>query len=539
MDLPKSISENLHFLIIEVDTQLANLKRYLATDSTSAKQRIIERGGYAYHLRLRIHESGLAHVGRLRKDGDAQPVRAVEFIATELERIAELCRCCVRGAETISRRRSLRGKSYGTLLQKVAKRVRWTEQAMDDQDAHLALKIGAKKHRMKTEMQRLSDQYIADLKRCKNTEDIVAALSVLRAVEQMGDSLRIISETLISTFLKKPVNIESYNSLKDSVAHLDLEKTSFQPLAETRSGSGISGIRDESNGDFAAIFKDGVKRKLKEERQGVENWNEIHPGLAPKILYYRKNGSSASLLIEHLAGQTFEQILLHESRSLLDAAFAQLSKTLKSVWMETRTPRSIPAKHMDQLAARLDEVYAIHPEFQQGAMAVCGQKLPRFEDLLKAAKDAEAKVKAPFSVYIHGDFNVDNIIYDPKENHINFIDLHRSQHMDCVQDVAVFMVSNYRLQIHDQRLRKRILRVARDFHGFALEEALRAGDTTFDWRLALGLARSFATSTRFILDKTMAHAMYLRAIYLMERVLETRPRHAASFHLPLEEIFFD
>ena len=149
----------------------------------------------------------------------------------------------------------------------------------------------------------------------------------------------------------------------------------------------------------------------------------------------------------------------------------------------------------------------------------------------------EERLQPPFSVYIHGDFNLDNIIYDPLEKKINFIDLHRSRYMDYVQDVSVFMVSNYRLQILDAPLRRRILGVAQDFYGFARRFARKAGDDSFELRLALGLARSFATSTRFILDQTLARAMFLRARYLIELVLAANPKRPERFRIPIEEIF--
>ena len=56
-------------------------------------------------------------------------------------------------------------------------------------------------------------------------------------------------------------------------------------------------------------------------------------------------------------------------------------------------------------------------------------------------------------------------------------------------------------------------------------------------RLSLGLARSFATSTRFILDKSLAQAMYLRSRYLIEQVLATDPKRADRYRVPIEEIF--
>lgn len=269
----------------------------------------------------------------------------------------------------------------------------------------------------------------------------------------------------------------------------------------------------------------------------MESWHEIYPGLAPRILSYRKRGQSAALLIEHLAGLTFEQILLEERPELLAEALKALSTTLRGVWKETRTKKSIPAEFMKQTRKRMDAVYAVHPEFKQGDNVICGARIDAFDKLVAQADAFEARIKPPFSVYIHGDFNLDNVIYDPVERRINFIDLHRSRYMDYVQDVSVFMVSNYRLQILDAPLRKRIMGLALDFYRFAGQYARKNGDQTFDLRLALGLARSFATSTRFILDKSLARQMFLRARYLIERVLETNPKQAARFRLPIEEIF--
>jgi aminoglycoside phosphotransferase (APT) family kinase protein len=192
---------------------------------------------------------------------------------------------------------------------------------------------------------------------------------------------------------------------------------------------------------------------------------------------------------------------------------------------------------MRQLSKRLEEVYTIHPEFRQVDSDICGKSIPSFGKLLKQAHVLEAGVKAPFSVYIHGDFNVDNIIYDPLEKKINFIDLHRSRYMDYVQDVSVFMVSSYRLQVFDAPLRRRILMLAQDFYRFAAGYAGKYGDRTFELRLALGLARSFATSTRFILDKSLASAMFLRARYLLEQVLAADLKNLKSFRVPVREMF--
>ncbi|MDH3985881.1 MAG: hypothetical protein OEV12_05640, partial [Gammaproteobacteria bacterium] len=94
-----------------------------------------------------------------------------------------------------------------------------------------------------------------------------------------------------------------------------------------------------------------------------------------------------------------------------------------------------------------------------------------------------------------------------------------------------------RLQVFDAQLRKRIMLLTHDFYRFAAAFAKKNSDSSFELRLALGLARSFATSTRFILDKTLARAMFLRARYLLEQVLAADLKEPASFRVSVREIF--
>jgi aminoglycoside phosphotransferase len=429
------------------------------------------------------------------------------------------------------------------MLDRIARGIDRVEHAIRENDTRLALKIGRIKPRLDKASHKLVKKYTAGLKRKKHAGDLVTGMFLAHGIEQMGDSMLNISEAIISANLGQPINIDRYHSLRASIEQLDTASNHsdlvVESIAETRSGSGISGISAAGQEDagYVAIYKDGKKRKLREERRGLKSWQEISPGLAPRVLSYHKRGQSASLLIEHLAGLTFEQILLHEPPRLLKQTLKQLNRTLGKVWRETRTGKPVSAGYMRQLSKRLEEVYSIHPEFRQVDSDICGKSIPSFGKLLKQAHHLEAGVKAPFSVYIHGDFNVDNIIYDPLEKKINFIDLHRSRYMDYVQDVSVFMVSSYRLQVFDAPLRRRILMLTQDFYRFAAAYAGKSGDRTFELRLALGLARSFATSTRFILDKSLASAMFLRARYLLEQVLAADLKNLKSFRVPVREMF--
>jgi len=546
MSIPKSIRDNLRFLITEVDSQVSNLQTYFETYSVTVAKRIIDRSGYTYNLKTSIHSSCLGKIAQNKNArSEASLLRSLETIASDLDRIAELCRDCIHQVGYLQDTNHLPSTLYVSLLERIAKGIRMTYTAIDKSDTKLALRMGRIEGKLDCAYRKLLKKHSRDLKqkKKKHTEDLITTLFVGHSIEQMGDVLLNISEAIISANMGQPFNTDRYHSLQASVEQLsgtdNDSEVVLEKVAETRSGSGISGLSttDQDGNEYLAIFKDGQKRKVREEREGVENWHEIYPGLAPKILSHHKRGQSAALLIEHLAGLTFEQILLHEPAKLLNQSMLQLQKTLKSIWSETRSKKRVSANYMQQLEKRLDDVYALHPEFKQGNSQICKSSVASFNALLHQARDYEKKLNAPFSVYIHGDFNVDNIIYDPMERKINFIDLHRSSYMDYVQDISVFMVSNYRLRVVDPELRRRILDQSRDFYDFAAAYAKKHGDTSFDLRLALGLARSFATSTRFVLDKTLARAMWLRARYLIEIVLATDAKQMQNFHLPIQEIF--
>lgn len=192
---------------------------------------------------------------------------------------------------------------------------------------------------------------------------------------------------------------------------------------------------------------------------------------------------------------------------------------------------------MAQLKKRLKSVLDIHPDFQTSSAKIGTQKTPSLDDLISQAAQIEKELDPPFSVYIHGDFNLDNIIFDPENQTIKFIDLHRSCYQDYTQDISVFMVSNYRLQVLDNRTRNRIKTSALYLHSYAKEFARKNNDETFELRLALGLARSFITSTRFILDKGLANAMYQRAVYILQCIQSCPKKNIKKFKLPIEDLF--
>lgn len=542
-NVPKTIRENLHFLCAEIDGQLIQLEAFFKEPTAATARRIQDRAGYAHNLKSRILAACVRQmIGAKKNNRKHITLRSLELIASDLQRLSNLARQSLSHVERIETFETLEPQRYPAIVNRVRGGVARIEQALVESDSELAIEIGQLQDKIEADYRKLFKIYTKEMRNPDTRPaDIANSLLVASEIQRMGDSLKSISEALISANIGQAVNFERYFALQSLMSDLEGPggDLTVETIAETRSGSSISAIKDRKTEEVAAVFKDGEKSKVKEERQGVKSWHSIYPGLAPKILSYEKRNQSAALLIEHLPGLTFEHIVLNENGALCATALNRLTRTLKDVWKQTCTGEPAELGSMQQLAKRLGEVRRVHPEFKDRKVSFSGESLPSLDKLIEQAAEREAKVPAPFSVYIHGDFNVDNIIYDQGEDRIHFIDLHRSRYMDYVQDVSVFMVSNYRLQVLDRDTRKRIMNVSQDFYKAARSFARKQGDATFEYRLALGLARSFASSTRFIFDKSHARRMWLRARYLIEQALLCPPGNEARFRLPMKELFVD
>jgi hypothetical protein len=109
---------------------------------------------------------------------------------------------------------------------------------------------------------------------------------------------------------------------------------------------------------------------------------------------------------------------------------------------------------------------------------------------------------------------------------------------DYVQDGSVFLVSNFRMPVFEEKLRDRLNGVIEMFFEFLKNFAREQEDRTFDVRMALGLARSFYTSTRFEMNSDFAKEMYLRAVFLLEKVVNHHTHPWEAFKLPSHVLYY-
>ncbi|MDX8413114.1 MAG: phosphotransferase [Mariprofundales bacterium] len=536
MRIAKSIRSNLLFLLAEARTQLKVL-RILFEGSEDNSARILGRSGFTQNLNTRIQDSCTTAIAQ---DGASIALRATTAIANELHHLTELCRDCVDPWHDLSDEQRSKLTAYPPLLRQVSKGINTIEQALPSNNSNLAIKLGALAHQLSDACQQMEARHTDRLHRHKQPQAQVGGLLIARTIGAMGSALLNISEALLSSNLGQPIDMPRFRALQGTLNAVDANSAtdfSIAAVADGKSGGNIASVRyfNSDNNSKLVIFKDGARDKLKEEQQGIQRWQRVAPGIAPEVFTYKKQGDSAAMLIEHLQGITFEKIVLQSSPKLRADAMKALQSTLLSVWAATQKKRNCSAHFARQTQKRLADLYAVHPHFRNSTTTICGVKAHSFANLLKQADQLEQSIVTPFTVLAHGDFNVDNILFDPQSRRINFIDLHRAAQMDFVQDVSVFMVSNYRLQVFSTSVRRRIRKQVRDIYTMARTFAESHHDSSFELRLALGLARSFATSTRFIADRALAQHMFLRAHYLLEQITQNPP--SENYRIPIKELF--
>jgi hypothetical protein len=253
----------------------------------------------------------------------------------------------------------------------------------------------------------------------------------------------------------------------------------------------------------------------------MEAWNRVVPGLVPHVEARVEQDGRESFVGRYLDGRLLRDVYLTGSWDEKLHATRRLMETLREMWLATLVKETPRIDYVRQIRDRLPDLYALHPDLvslRGRGVRVFGIVHRSIEDLLESMSTVEAGLAPPISVRLHGDFNTNNVVFDAATDRIHFIDVHRSGSGDYLQDVGVFLVSNLRHPIQDAALRASLVRINRQFRGFAAEFGRLTGDVHFESRLLLSRARSFITSGRLVTDPDFARDIYLHGVRLLERV---------------------
>lgn len=538
----QNLDRDFKFIVLEVSRQLKDTVKYLSKPVPSLLEKINSRDDHIDNFKSKIDDhcfsAVMNHARKPVSKKEVDRARAINIIGGNLERIGDYCINIVNQIQYLANDDLLKELEVRHVFKIIITAVNQIEEALFCRNISLAMEISTAEQTLDDIYKNRLDRIIEDIRAGKQIESRITLLFIFSYLERMGDALLNIGEAIIFTVLGQKLKIHQYKALEQSLASTDIrtsmENISFESIWGTRSGCSIGEVKDFKGNEKAkhVIFKKGNNRKIALEKDNIELWEKFIPGLPPKILSFQKDVRHSSMLVEHLGNTTLQKIVLSGSEDLLQESFLMLQETLQRIWTLTRKDSPVNAGFCRQISKRINDVKEAHPGLKMPAVDIAGKTVSLFEDLVKLVEPADRSLSAPFSVLIHGDFNIDNIIFNKNNGGIHFIDLHRSKLSDYVQDVSVFMVSNFRLPFFRKSVEKRLNRTIKRCYGFAKEFALKNGDTTFDARLALGVARSLFTSIRFELSSKFAEMMFLKSVHLMEKLITHNPERFDRFVFP-------
>ena len=544
----EGLEENLKFIILEVENQVRSMAEFMAHPTRRLYERIISKDDYIDNLKTIIENNcfSIIHSDKSLRKKEVNRIRSIQTIGVNLERIADFCVNIARQMQYLSDIETIQNYGYRPMIDEIIEGLVRVLPVLRSSDLTGALAICKTEYALDQMYKKNFDQLMFDIRKTYDPRAPITILFIFRYLERIGDALLNIGEALIFYIIGEKIKIEQFQALQSTldVAGIKepIHEIDFQSIWGTRSGCRISRVERKNNDSTVpdvqgSIFKEGSLKKIAREKTNLEKWQRIFKGLVPEIYGYNEDGENASLLVEYLPGCTLDEIILTADTDFIENVIFVLKQTLDDVWTSTLERKPVAMGAIGQIIDRWDDILRVHPDFQRRPSMMGKQKIPSTTELLEHCRALEDGIQAPFSVLIHGDFNVSNVLYDHVHQQIHFIDLNRSRESDYIQDVSVFLISNFRLPVFDAHVRARLNRIMEDFFNYARGFAGEHNDRTFDIRMAFALVRSFYTSTRFELNFEFAREMFLRAHFLMEKILNHHPRAWDTFQLKPEILY--
>jgi phosphate uptake regulator len=542
----RGLDRNFTFMVLETRRQIENTCALMDNPKDELIETVVRRDNYIDTLKTIVSKKALSYFRNVPKldDTSANMVTAINVVTTNLERIADFCvnvALHIRKLSDVTFLKRFDHKPYFEVLLASAARVK---DALAHRDPTLAMQLCEAERRLDELYERDLERIRDELRTGENTDNLLTTLYIFHYLERMGDALLNIGEAVIYASTGEKLKLHEYLRLRDVLRDhqpgASVSDYTVQFNWETHSGTRIGRVKEKtSNGaDLEAVFKKGPIEKMRRERDNIERWEQLFPGLTQKVLEYREDDGECALLLEFIEGFTFQDVAADGEREMVRTALALIEEVLLKIWGATRTDRPVSARFLVQVLRRINDVFRLHPDFRDAVYQVGGTERLSFEELVRQAAEVESTIAAPFSVLVHGDLNSDNIIYNPRRGTIHFIDLNRSRLSDYVQDVSIFLVSHFRVPVFQPEVRGTFNEIILRFYRFARDFARASGDDAFDVRLALGLARAFVTSTRFEPDPQFAKVMYMRSVYLLEKVVLHSGRPWEEFSLSREVLVY-
>ena len=535
----KAINRTFRTMVLEVAKQVDDTLSILTNLKSNLIEKINSRDDYIDNLKASIEEKCFySNINSKQDKKTLDYLRSINIIASNLEHISDYSESIVSQIQFLGPYETINRYEYKEFFTETLTGLENTVKAIKNKDMNQALEICRSEFYLNSLFKKNLEKIIDDLGKTKNIKSLVTVLFIFNNLENMGDALLNIGEAIIFYVLGEKLKIHDFEALEESMVSFNgnnkLKEFKLKTIWDTKSGCRTTQVNGKNGQDTDVIFKEGEKRKITKELENIKVWEKLKPGLPPKVFGFQKGSKSAAILIEYLNGYTLQQLLIGQESNYLEKAIDKVKKTLIEIWNETKDESPINAGYINQISSRSKDIVKAHPDIDRSSKSIGTVKLNSLNELILKAAEIENKLDAPFSVFTHGDFNIDNILYDIKKRKVHFLDFYRSAKQDYLQDVSVFLISNFRLPVFIPRIRERLNKIILDFYNFSNEFAKEKGDKTFNARLCFGLARSLITSTRFEFDQKFSNEMYLRSVYLLEKVTNYKDKAWENFVLPID-----
>ncbi|MDJ0784240.1 MAG: PhoU domain-containing protein [Desulfosarcinaceae bacterium] len=541
------ILENFQFLVVEVDNQIRSARKLISEFDFELIDKLEARDDYIDNLKTVVENKCFSRIHAAEEalaEEEVNAIRAAHVMSVNLEKIADFCVNIARQTDFLSHYAFLHRYPMEEMFAVILEAMPKISIAFRKRKMELALEICNAEYQLDQMYKATFDRIMADLQEGREAGNHVTAIFIVRYLERIGDSLLNIGEALLFAITGDRIKIRQFEALRSSLAKSGIqvapEDIQFTSIWGSRSGCRISRVNNANlpHMQVPILFKEGAIQKVRREKLNIERWEKRFPEVTPEIIGYDEKKDKAAMLLEFMDGNTLEEIVLNAPPDTVDKAFSALAAVLDRTWPQSTRERPYQSDYMAQLEARLGGVLRIHPEFQRQQLQIGRVTVPSFRDLVKVCGRIESRIRAPFMVLLHGDFNLNNILFDATADQIKFIDFYRSDFADYVQDASVFLVSHFRLPVRNGTVRDRLNANVERFYRFFSSFGDVRQDDTFQLRMAMALARSFFTSTRFEMNRGFARDMYLRAVYLMETISQHEGRPWESYALPEAVLYY-
>jgi len=348
-------------------------------------------------------------------------------------------------------------------------------------------------------------------------ESLITQLLGMKAIERMGDQVLDIAESTIYLVTGDNIRIRQYLRMSEVVGAPKAEaQDGLATIWNGRSGILVSHVLTQGRD---LIFKEGKARKIVEEIESAKRWEEIAPGAVPRIHREEVVHDRATLVTEYIRGPLYRDLLLGSRTAGDGARTAEILSLIRTIWESTLRDGRAPIDYIAQIRKRLPLLFTAHPALEAWAERP-EAGLPPLQVLLDRLARSEPDLAAPFSVWIHGDLNNDNIIFDIEAKRFRFIDIHRSRYGDYLQDLGILLLSNRRSPELQREAADAVRQANDEILAFGREFAEARGDAQFEARLELSLGRASITSARFLEDFSFARKIFLEGIEHLARAAD-------------------